>query len=62
MYDEFGLSEFSDSFITKIIDYRMYKDKKLNRYLTYEEIAQRENCSPDDIRKILISTAIIWNH
>ena len=59
---EFGLTEYSEEFINKIINYRLYKDTKLNRYLSYEEIAEKENCTAEDVRKILTCTAIIWNH
>ena len=60
--EEFGLTEYSEEFINKIINYRLYKDMKLNRYLSYEEIAEKENSTVDDVRKILTHTAIIWNH
>ena len=60
--EEFGLTEYSEEFINKIINYRLYKDTKLNRYLSYEEIAEKENSTVDDVRKILTCTAIIWNH
>lgn len=60
--ENFGLTEYSDEFINKIITYRMHMDKELNRYLSYEEIAERENCTVDDARKILMQTAIVWNH
>lgn len=60
--EDFGLTDYSDGFINIIIDYRMHMDKELNRYLSYEEIAAKENCTADDVRKILIQTAIIWNH
>ena len=60
--EEFGLTEYSEEFINKIINYRLYKDTKLNRYLSYEEIAEKENCTAEDVRKILTCTAIIWNH
>jgi hypothetical protein len=62
--EEFGLTEYSEEFINKIIDYRMriYKNRKLWEYYTYDEIAEKENCNADDVRKILTATAIIWNH
>lgn len=60
--EEFGLLDYSEEFIERIIDYRMYKDKELNRYLSCEEIAVKENCFVVDVKKILCSTAIIWNH
>lgn len=60
--EDFGLMDYSDEFINKIISYRMHMDKELNRYLSYEEIAIKENCTADDARKILTQTAIIWNH
>lgn len=60
--EDFGLTEYCDEFINKIIGYRMHMDKKLNRYLSYEEIAAIENCTADDVRKILTQTAIVWNH
>ena len=37
--EDFGLTEYCDEFINKIIGYRMHMDKELNRYLSYEEIA-----------------------
>ena len=60
----FGLTEYSDEFIRKIIDYRMhiYKNRELWEYYTYDEIAEKENCNVDDVRIILSTTAIIWNH
>lgn len=62
--EDFGLTEYSDEFIRKIIDYRMniYKNRELREYYTYDEIAEKENCNIDDVRKILTATAIIWNH
>lgn len=54
--------EYTEEFINKIIDYRMHMDKELNRYLSYEEIAERENCSAEDVKKILTATAIVWIH
>ena len=58
--ESFGLMEYSEEFIEKIIDYRMHPDKQLNRYLDYEEIAVRENCTAEEVRKILTTTAIVW--
>ena len=62
--EDFGLTEYSDKFIRKIIEYRMhiYKNRELWEYYTYDEIAEKENCNVDDVRKILTTTAIIWNH
>lgn len=60
--ESFGLEEYTDEFIDKIINYRMYKDKEKKRYLNYEEIAERENCSAEDVSKILRTTTIIWGH
>ena len=62
MREYFNLMEYKEEFINKIIDYRMHMDKELNRYLSYEEIAERENCSADDAKKILTATAIVWIH
>lgn len=60
----FGLTEYSDEFINKIIDYRMYifKNRELWEYYTYDEIAEKESCNADDVRKILTQTSLIWNH
>lgn len=58
----FGLTEYSEEFLDKIIDYRMYMDKELNRYLSCEEIAEKENCTAEEVHKILQATAIVWNH
>ena len=60
--EEFGLTEYSEEFINKIINYRLHKETELNRYLSYDEIAEKENCTAEDVRKILTCTAIIWNH
>ena len=62
--EDFGLTEYSDDFIKKIIDYRMniFKNRELREYYTYEEIAEKENCNVDDVRKILTITGIVWNH
>ena len=60
--ETFGLMDYSEEFIERIIPYRMNMDKELKRYLSYEEIAVKENCFADDVRKILCNTAIIWNH
>ena len=62
--EDFGLTEYSDDFIKKIIDYGMniFKNRELREYYTYEEIAEKENCNVDDVRKILIITGIVWNH
>lgn len=54
MREYFNLMEYTEEFINKIIDYRMHMDKELNRYLSYEEIAERENCSSDDVKKYLL--------
>lgn len=62
MREYFNLMEYTEEFINKIIDYRMHMDKELNRYLLYEEIAERENCSADEVKKILTATAIVWIH
>ncbi|MCM1227465.1 MAG: hypothetical protein NC320_08600 [Clostridium sp.] len=62
MREYFRLIEYTEEFINKIIDYRMHPDKELNRYLSCKEIAEREKCTADDVRKILSSTAIVWNH
>lgn len=51
MREYFNLMEYTEEFINKIVDYRMYMDKELNRYLSYEEIAEREKCSADDVKK-----------
>ena len=62
--EDFGLTEYSDDFIKKIIDYRMniFKNREFREYYTYEEIAEKENCNVDDVRKILTLTGIVWNH
>ena len=62
--EDFGLTEYSDDFIKKIIDYRMniFKNRELWEYYTYDEIAEKENCNVDDVRKILTLTGIVWNH
>ena len=62
--EDFGLTEYSDDYIKKIIDYRMniFKNRELREYYTYEEIAEKENCNVDDVRKILTLTGIVWNH
>lgn len=62
--DEFGLTEYSEEFINRIINYRMniFKNRELMEYYTYDEIAEKENCNADGVRKILTSTAIMWNH
>ncbi|MBQ5989907.1 MAG: hypothetical protein IJL67_10475 [Oscillospiraceae bacterium] len=62
--EDFGLTEYSDDFIKKIIDYRMniFKNRELQEYYTYEEIAEKENCNVDDVRKNLTRTAIVWTH
>lgn len=62
MREYFNLMEYTEEFITKIIDYRMHMDKELNRYLSYEEIAEREKCSAGDVKKILTATTIVWTH
>ena len=60
--EDIGLTDYSDEFIKRIINYRMYMDKELNRYLSYEEIAEKENCTADVVRQILTRTSIMWNH
>lgn len=62
--EDFGLTEYSDEFLSKIIDYRMtiFKHRESREYYTYDEIAEIENCNADDVRKILTATAIIWIH
>ena len=48
----------------KIVAYRMniYKNRELWEHYTYDEIAEKENCNVDDVRKILTATAIMWTH
>ena len=58
----FGLTNYSEEFVDKIIDYRMHTDKELNRYLSYEEIAEKENCTAEEVCEILTKTAIVWTH
>ncbi len=62
--EHFGLTEYSDEFIKKIVNYRMniYKNRESWEHYSYDEIAQKENCSVDDVRKILTATAIMWTH
>ena len=62
--ENFGSTEYSDELIEKIVAYRMniYKNRESWEYYSYDEIAEKENCNADDVRKILNSTAIIWNH
>ena len=62
--EEFGLTEYSDEFIKKIVSYRMniLKNSVPREYYTCEEIAEMENCSIDDVEKILAATAIMWTH
>lgn len=59
---KFGLMEYSEEFIDKIIGYRMRMDKDLNRYLSCEEIAAIEKCSAEDVWEILFRTSLVWNH
>ena len=60
----FCLEEYSEEFINRIVDYRLsiYKNREAYEYYTYEEIAEMENCSREDVRKILTATTIVWNH
>ena len=62
--EDLGLTDYSDDFIKRIIDYRMgiFKNRELREYYTCEEIAEKEKCNAEDVRKILAQTAIIWNH
>ncbi len=62
--EEFGLTQYSDEFINKIVTYRMniYKNRELRQYYTCDEIAENENCNADDVSKILAATAIMWTH
>lgn len=60
--EKFGLMEYSEYFIEKMIDYRMHMDKEQQRYLSYEEIAERENVNVDDVSRVIMATALIWNH
>ncbi len=40
----------------------MHKYTELNRFLSCEEIVKKEMCAVDDVKKILESTTVIWNH
>ena len=62
--ENFDLMEYSEEFIKRIIDYRMniLKNKELYEYYTYDEIAEMENCSREDVHNILSRTSIVWNH
>ncbi len=61
--DYFGLEEYTEEFIERIINYRMsiYKNKELHQYYSYDEIAEMENCSRDDVFEILSRTTVVWN-
>lgn len=60
--ESFHLTEYPEEFIDKIVMYRLRKDQDLNRYLSLEEIAEKEHCKVEDVYKILAATAIIWTH
>ena len=62
--EDFGLTEYSDEFIKKIVSYRMniLKNRESWEYYSIEEIAEKENCNTDDVNKILSATAIMWTH
>lgn len=60
--EEFGLMKYPEWFINKIINYRMFKNNELQRYLTTEEIAAKENCPVEGVEEILSRTSMIWTH
>lgn len=60
--DSFGLQEYPEALIERIISYRMNPYGITEPYLTYEEIAAREQITPEDAERILRATAIVWGH
>lgn len=60
--DSFGLREYPETLIERVIGYRMNPYGMTEPYPDYEEIAATEHLTPDEVREILCATAIIWGH
>ena len=60
--EKFGLSEYPEELIERIIQYRMSPYGITKPYLTVEEIAAQEHCTPEDADRILRTTTLVWGH
>ncbi len=60
--DSFSLQEYPEALIERIIGYRMNPYGITEPYLSFAEIAAREQIKPEDAERILRATAIVWGH
>ena len=60
--EKFGLREYPEELIEKIIGYRMHPYGITEPYPDFAEIAVREKLAPEDVRRILTATTIVWGH
>ena len=60
--ETFDLPDYPEALIERIIRYRLNPYGITEPYLSYEEIAAREQVTPEDVCRILRATAIIWGH
>ena len=60
--EKFGLNEYPEKLIERIIGYRMHPYGIAEPYPDLAEIAVRENLTPEDVRRILTATTIVWGH
>ena len=58
----FGLAEYPEELIEKIIQYRMHPYGITKPYPDPEEIAALEHLTPEEVSRILRATMIVWGH
>lgn len=58
----FGLAEYPEELIERIIRYRMRPYGITKPYPDPEEIAALEHLTPEDVSRILRATIIVWGH
>ena len=60
--EKFGLAEYPEALIEKIISYRMNPYGVTRPYPDPEEIAALEHLTPEEVSRILRTTMIVWGH
>lgn len=60
--EKFGLVDFPEEQIERIIGCRMNPYGITEPYPDFAEIAERENLTPEEVRRILTTTTIVWGH
>ena len=49
-----------EALVQAIIKYRLREDKQEKRWLAVEEIAEREECTAEDVWNVLSQTSVVW--